>query len=691
MPQPREARIAGLGSARVVGFGAAAQGIVPPPVVTVSQWAASTRQVAAESGSPFPGPWSNDVAPYLVEVMDELSLSSPSRRVVLKKSHQVAGTEAGLNATGCIIDRTPAPCLVVLPNDGEMKKFNRVKLQPMIDKTDSLREKVAGVKSRDERASTVSFKPFRGGFLQVTSGNTSAGLKMISVRFVHLSEVSEYPLDVDQQGDPVALAEKRTTAYSGREKIFYESTPDLAGSCRISKLYEASDQRRFYVPCPHCGDFQALLWERLAKDDPAKAVYSCAGCGADVAHHHKRRMIARGVWIKTWPGEDRPPAVIRAEDVARHRARSSAGRQPGFAVNALYSPFLSWAAVVEDYLKAKDTPSRLKDFVRQMLGEPYEAQGEAPPHEKLLAARTSFAWRRVPKGALFLTSGVDVQGNRLEWDVYAWGVGLTGWHIDSGVIAGDPTDAGPWRELGMLLDRTYEDQWGKPWRIDLMGVDSGFLSNQVYRFARRLAATGRVLALDGRDGWRLPPIGTPSTKDIDFEGKKIGAVQLWPVGTYDLKSELYGALTKLVEGPDKVTGAWPIGVLHFTDAGPADEEFFRQLTAEYLRDLVDRSGSATRIWVKDGSRRNERHDIAVYARALARHLSDALTPEHWQSLAASRGARPEDVQGDLARLWSGFEAGIPATVPDSGSSPAPPAGSPARRTGLRIRTIGRLN
>src|SRR5579883_1272770 len=124
-PSPRAERLAserlpGVPKARLVLFAAVAIALAPPPKVMTSAWAAETRVVAAESGSPRPGKWSNDYSPQLVEVMDCLSLADPCRSVVFMKSHQVAGTEAGLNALGCIIDKTPAPCLTILPTLEEM-------------------------------------------------------------------------------------------------------------------------------------------------------------------------------------------------------------------------------------------------------------------------------------------------------------------------------------------------------------------------------------------------------------------------------------------------------------------------------------------------------------------------------------------------------------------------------------------
>ncbi|MGE0155178.1 MAG: terminase gpA endonuclease subunit, partial [Reyranellaceae bacterium] len=544
-------------------------------------------------------------------------------------------------------------------------------LQPTIEATPCLREKVRDRKSRDEDGSTTLFKKFKGGFVQVTGANTSKGLQMITARVILREEISEWPYDVDGRGDPFDLAERACKIYEGREKKLNISTPGVKGACRVSQRYDVSDQRRFYVPCPHCDAFQVLSMERLAKEDPEKAVYSCRACGADIAHHQKRTMLAQGVWLKTYPGDDCPPAIVRRDEIEIYRQRPSRGRQPGFAINVLYSPVETWSAVVGRWLAAQGNPRKLKVFTQQDEGEPYEEKGEQPDHEKLreVALKLGYQWQRVPPGALFITAAVDVQNNRLEYGVYAWGIGLTGWLIDKGIVEGDPVALETWAALDKVLGRTYEDRHGKPWRIDLSGVDTGYQTQAVYRYVRRHASSGRVLALDGRTGWTLPPLGTARKQDVDFEGRKIGAVMLWPVGTWDLKSEHYWALGEMLKGIDPATGRLPPGAAHYLGER-CDPAFFKQLTAEFLKDVEVSSGRTRKEWVKDRSTPNEALDIAVYARALAHHLADGLSAEDWSKLAAERGAPPAEVQADLARLWSPPLPGADA--------PPPPAEAPSR-------------
>lgn len=682
-------RLVALGAAAAwAGFAA---GILPPPVMTVSAWAEEKRIVAEESGSPYPGPWKNARTPYLVEPMDCMGFDHPCRDVTLKFSAQTAKSEACVNFAGYVIDHQPSPMLTVLPSLEEAQKYNKVKVQPTVEATPVLRTRIRATNSRDEDSSTALFKRYPGGFWVLTGANSSKGLQMISARSRIYDEWSEFPEDTDGRGEPTFQAESRGKAWTERgSKSVYASTPAIKGSCRISAKYAASDMRRFYVPCPSCGDYQVLLWKNLDWDEdimPHGAYFTCAGHGCIIHSHSKSAMVAAGVWIKTYPGDGEanpaPPEAFPAEQLEQWRARVSAGRQPGFAIWQAYSPFVPWDNTVAEWLDAQGNPRKIKTFTQQALGEDYEEKGEAPDHERLFDRREPFPARRLPPGVLFTTGAVDVQGDRLEYAVYGYDRGASSWLIDAGVLAGDPDQPEVWKALDEVMARRYLDAWGRPWAVEAWGIDTGFKSQTVYRYARGHAASGRVFALDGRPGWKLPSIGLPKTVDVDFAGKKIGSVQLWPVGTWDLKSEIYGALRYTLQGPDDATGTWPVGAIHF----PSDlctREFFQQLTAEFLADRAVRTGYTVKEWRKSQAR-NEQLDMAVYSRALAHHLSDLLTEAEWDALATARLGRPQDVQASFDALWTPGLAtqqaqAAPQPAPTrEASAPDAPAAAPAAR------------
>lgn len=657
----------------------------PVEAMTASQWAEARRHVSAESGSPAPGKWRNELVPFLAEPMEVSGLDHPARKVIVTGGAQSTKSEVGLNAVGHTIECEPSPVLVMLPSIDEMRKYNKVKLDQMVEATPSLRSRVQESVSRDERGSTGEFKRFRGGFVQLVAAGSPKGLQMLSARLRIYEEVSGYPADTGGRGDPTAQADARSIAWEARgDKVIMISTPNIKGACRITEEFEASDQRRLYVPCPHCGAYQHLVLGGLQPGaDLDSTWYACAAAGCVIEHSEKPRMIAAGVWIKAYPDQDAanpaPLAYFPAAELERWRARGSAGRHPGFHIWRIYSPFSLWGRILSDYEAAKGNPVKLKVFTQQTLGEAWEEQGEAPDSERLLERRQKWAANRIPAGVLFLTGATDVQGDRLEWAVYGWDRRLAGYQIARGVIEGDPTTPAPWLAHDEIMARRFQDAWGQTWPVDVWGVDSGYLSQTVYRYVHRHALEGRVRALDGRSGWKLPAIGTPKTIDVDWEGRKLGAVQLWPVGTWDLKSELYGKLRMTIEGPDDA-GQWPAGCMWFSDA--CDRGFFEQLTAEFLDTVERASGRSDRVWVKIRGRRNEQHDLAIYALGLAHHASDGLSDAEWANLEAQRLGPPEQAQLDLASIWAPQlkDAAAERDLPAATSSVTPSgSAAPARR------------
>ncbi|CAK0763427.1 terminase, large subunit [uncultured Gammaproteobacteria bacterium] len=599
--------------------------------------------------------------------------------VVFVGGRQSAKSEPALNAIGWTIDQAPAPIIVFLPSLEEVRKWERIKLQPMIDATPALARLVAAKKSRDEDASTGTFKRFAGGTLTIANAGSSKALQMISGRLLVCEELTEWPDDVGGRGHPFDQAVGRLDAWSERGvKIYCPSTPGLEGGCRISEMYEASDRRRYYVPCPHCGWFQVLGLDRLviaSKRVPYGATMTCRANGCVIEHHAKRGMLAKGVWLKTFPAADEadqaPDLTVSPEDVEQFRARQAHGLQPGFHVNQFYSPFRSWDDIAAKFLDIGDDYDRAdnekkRDFVTQALGEAYAAAGEAPDHERLYALRQPFPLGVVFKDAPYLTGFIDVQGNRFEYAVYGWGPDLGGRLIDYGTLPADTGRWADWAGLKAVLRRRYRGETGSSHRVDVWGIDTGYQTNLAYRFCRAHAG---VMACDGRDGWRRAAIGTPSDVDVDDGGRKIrGGCKLWPIGTWPIKQTIYGALRQLLSGPGE-DGRFPSGTILFPAA--LDLSFFKGLTAESLETVSD-GGRTVRRWVKKAGQANEPLDTLVGCRALAEWAGvELMTAEQWQAMVAERftvTSQPFDLFSLASPVQSGPE--VTAGPEDDADEPA---------------------
>lgn len=562
------------------------EGLRPEQPLTVSEWADKHRRLSSKA-SAEPGPWRTNRTPYLREPMDCLSSISPVQRVVMMFAAQTGKTEAGANWLGYVIDHAPGPMLLVQPTVEMAKRLSKQRLESLITETPVLAEKIAPSRSRDS-GNTMFAKDFPGGMMLLTGSNSATGLRSTPCRYIFCDEIDAFPSDVDGEGDPVSLAEKRATTFA-RRKILLTSTPTVKDFSRIEAEYERSDQRRFYVPCPCCSVMQWLKWPQLKweNNEPATAAYECEVCHERFAEIHKPAMLRKGEWRATAP---------------------SNGKTAGFQLSGLYSPlgWLSWADMVDDFLRAKADAPMLKSFVNTRLAETWEEDfASKVSADGLLDRCEHYQAAMVPEGGLALTVGVDVQDNRLAISVWAWGREEEGWLLDHQEIYGDPSRQELWKQLDEVVLREWPHAVGLAMRPDVVAIDSGgHFTAEVYQYARERARQG-VVAIKGQSQRGKPPIGKGSKVDVNHQGRtlKRGAV-VYLVGGDTVKTTLFGRLKHNEQGA---------GFLHFHMGTTG--EYFEQLTAEKQVLRYNRGGFPTREWVKKPSARNEALDCLVYAYA----------------------------------------------------------------------------
>lgn len=596
------------------------EGLQPDAVLTVSEWADQFRVLSPKSASE-PGRWRTHRTPYLQAIMDALSVSSPIQRVVFMKGAQVGGTEAGNNWIGYVIHMAPGPMMAVSPTVEMAKRNSRQRVDPQLEDVPALRERVAPARSRDS-GNTVLSKEFPGGVLVMTGANSAVGLRSMPARYLFMDEVDGYPGDVEGEGDPILLAERRSATFARRRKIFLVSTPTIKSTSRIQREYDLSDQRQYFVPCPHCEHPQVLQFTQLRWEEhqPETAAYACEHCETLIAEHHKTLMLAKGYWQPTATGD---------------------GQTQGYHLSSLYSPlgWFSWADAVRMYEAAQTSPDLMKGFVNTVLGEAYEEAFDAPEWERLYERREPYPIGVVPEGGLFLTAGVDIQRDRIECEVVAWGRNKISWSVDYRVLDGDTTQPKVWQQLDRLLNHDWPHAKGATLAIRVMAVDSGYATQDVYQWVRQYpqaawgAAGARaihprtVVAIKGRD---TETALISSTSRADTGGKRLG-LKLWHVSGPVAKVELYRwlKLPKPTDAELEQGGNFPPGSCHFPEY---HEEYFKQLTAE-RRIIRLHKGYPKAVWEKDPARRNEALDCRVYARAAASLYGlDRFHERHWQRL-----------------------------------------------------------
>ncbi|QLH39511.1 MAG: phage terminase large subunit family protein [Defluviicoccus sp.] len=572
-------------------------GLTPDPDLTVSAWADRHRMLSPR-GANEAGPWRTSRTPYLQELMDALSPRHPAQRVVFMKGSQLGASESGCNWIGFVIHHAPGPMLAVQPSVELAKRFSQQRIDPLIEESPALREKVAPARARDS-GNTVLSKEFPGGILVMTGANSAVGLRSMPVRYLFLDEVDAYPPSADDEGDPVALAEARTRTFSWRRKVFLASTPTIKGLLRIEREFEASDQRRYFVPCPHCGQDQWLKFARLRWEtgQPETAAYVCEGCEQPIAEHHKTRMLAAGEWRPTATPAD--PLSI------------------GFHLSSLYSPvgWLSWERIARDWEACQSSDEAKRSFINTVLGETWAETGEAPDWLRLYERREDFVRGTVPPGGLFLTAGADVQKDRIEISVWAWGRGLESWLVDHLVIEGGPGEAATWAQVSTLLGETWPHVSGVRLGLARLGIDTGYEAPAVYAWARR-QGWGQVLPVKGAEGFnRSAPVLGPTHVDATEGGVKIKrGARLWTVAVATFKSETYRFLRSAAPTGEQPTDRYPAGYIHLPRG--VDAEWVKQLVAEQLVTVKTRRGFTRLEWQKLRER-NEALDCRVYARAAA--------------------------------------------------------------------------
>lgn len=561
----------------------------PPPRLTLSEWADTYRRLSPES-SGEPGRWSTERAEYQRGILD--AMTDPRiERVVLMTSARVGKTQCLNNLVGYHIHQDPGPILVVLPTEARAEEWADDDFDPMVRDTPPLRAILGDRKSRALKQRRTH-RIFPGGRLYMVGANAPSGLAAKTIRIVLADEVDRFPASAGEEGDPVALAERRANTIWNR-KIVLSSTPTIAGVSRIEKAYLASDMRRFWVPCHYCGEMQTLKWAQVQPhDDAAAARYYCEHCGTAWTDAQRWGAVRRGEW--------------RAEGEFRGTA--------GFHLNELYSSWRRLSETVANFIELKGSPETLKTFVNTALGETWQERGEAPEFQRLYDRREEWTPMTVPAGGLLLTGGIDTQRDRLEMSVWAWGRNRESWLIDHVVVPGSPFDWKTWEALSVALETRYRHAGGAMMPIDVAALDSGDggTTSEVYAFVRKLGRN-RVIPVKGQD--KQPTAIAPGNKvEVKRNGARIGAVKLWHVGSSHLKGELYGHLR--LERPTTESGeAFPAGYVHLP-MHVASEEFCRQLTAEELRRVVLKSGFARREWAKTRER-NEALDCRVYAKAAA--------------------------------------------------------------------------
>lgn len=541
-----------------------------------------------EGGAAQPGKW--HTLPYQKGIMD--AMTDPEvERITFMKSARVGYTLMITNLIAYHIHQDKAPILVVQPTIEDAQGYSKDQIKSMLLNTPIIENISPDFKTRDSN-NTILRKEFPGMSLMLVGANSARGLRRVSARVVILDEVDGYPPTAGAEGDQITLAARRADAFWNK-KIILGSTPAGQDS-RIQESYEKSDKRQYYVPCPKCGAMQTLEWERIdfsTKGTVKKPVYICLECDEAIEYKHHHAMIEKGEW----------------------RAQQEFTGHAGFHIWAAYSysPGATWRHIVAEFLASKDNPEMFRGWVNTVRGQVWIEDGERlEPLEIMKRAEDYEAL--VPAAAGILTAAVDVQKDRLELLVVAWGPDEESWDLEHVTVIGSPAMAETWEKLDAILTKTWTHANGQELHLQSVAIDSGgHFTDQVYAFVRPREVRN-IYAIKGDATYGKPVITRPSKP----KGKR--KIRLYMVGVNAAKDTVYARM--------RITDT-NRGRIHFPTRFP--EDFYEQLCAEqkvpkYIR------GRRYHVWTLAKNRRNEAWDLQVYNLAALRIIcSDVAVLNHY--------------------------------------------------------------
>lgn len=598
----------------------------------LSDWADAYFKLPSTSAEP--GPFQTDRIPYLRGILNALG-DDAILEVSFAKSSQVAGsTLAEILIAHRIIER-PCGILSIWPGEKKLRRWSRTRLEPMIQSMPQLAARIGRITDsgekrggRREASDTIDLKEFANGFLMCLTSLSTSDLKSTSAPVLVLEELDEWIIDPDQ-GDSEELAERAARTFPLR-KIYRPSTPTLDGHSRIWKHLERSTWHEYWVPCPHCRNFQTLRWRASDNDGeeeagdyhlfwekdgdsqviPGTTCYRCVHCATLIEERFKMPMLERGEWRPRFPQR----------------------RAVGFHINTLYSPLCSWDDVAMKFTTSVGDDEKMKTFDNTWLGLPHKAKTQQVESNVLSQRAEPYGdTTEVPDGVGCLTAGVDVQGDRLEVVVWGWGEHQESWAIAWEQIDGDPGTQRPWDELDAFLLRGWRTQTGAQLRIAAAAVDAHYQSEQVHSFCETRSAR-RVIPIIGKEGAGRPLLRAPDPRKFKKARNQRRPSHL--VGVDSGKALLMSRLRLKLE----LGKPTPHGYVHF--GAHLDSVFYDQLTAEKLTTVYAR-GIPKRQWVKIPGRNNEVLDCTIYAMAALTYLGPQVVASLGHLAEQVRAMKPD--------------------------------------------------
>ncbi|WP_320055604.1 terminase gpA endonuclease subunit [Desulfuromonas thiophila] len=564
--------------------------------------------------------WRAAKAPAVAKAMDLIAQPSV-RKATIAKGVQIGGTVGiGFGYLAWDTSRNGGDnALIALGDEKAANKLISGKLHPILRHTEPL-QKLGGDKPRAQELSSMNLA--NGTTIYTGWARAINTLSSQDCRVVIKEEFSKWNEAVGHGSNASAECDARADTYPDTCKIIELSTQGPKGGPLDQSLAEADVMYRYHVACPHCGHRHEMAWEHVTWPEDASpnqiqrdqlAGYACPGCGVIWDDYARDQAVTAGTYVSSAPEITKPIHI-------------------GIIIPGWLSLYNSLSKIAAKWIRAQGNKTKLMAWHNLYAAMSYEEeQGERYDWQQLHARREPYG-PAVPQRACVLTCAVDVQDDRLELEVVAWGAGEENWGIHTEIIWGPLTSVAPWQQLDDFLRRRFIHQSGASLPIACTCIDTGgHHTKQVYRFVRNKFHR-RIYGVKGSSKQGAPLVGRPTTSNL-------GKIRLFPVGTCAAKETIMGRI-KDVEKPGP-------GYCHFPTT--YDEEYFKQLCAERVSYKWTRDGVVA-VWEKARAR-NEAFDLRVYNEAALallnpkfNQIAAALAPKEEDKTELERAAEPVDQQ-----------------------------------------------
>ena len=533
------------------------------------------------------GYYNFDNAPYLLEIAERLSIRSKTREIALMCGSQMGKTLLMLLFMSYRIKYGSGNILYIMPNLDAVGKFSRIRLSTVLADCVDIEDGILETGSR-KRHNTMLAKTFAGGTLTLTGSNSPIGLKSLPAPIIFFDEVDSFADSAGNEGDPISLANQRCINFMNSRVVFYTSTPTVKNNSNIEKQYMMGSRKLYYVECPFCNETLELNFENLKykvnknTNSSYDVQYMCQHCNNLFDERHKKDMVKKGKWLSQL-GLD----MVNVRE--------------SYRISGLYSLFLSWSDLVNDKLDSEHDMMKMQVFLNSKLCKLVDEHLSSPllsdvAKELVIEHYSS----ELPDGILLLTAGVDVQDDRLAYNIVGWGDGEKCWHLEYDEFYCDLTQTKSWLELEKRLSKTYSTITNHKLKVASVGVNTaGHFANYASSF---------VSVRENRRYYSV--IGSPTTfAGLVKAGKRSAKYKVinYSVNTVKIKDILFGRLS---QNSEKTR-------IHFPHT--FNKNYYDMLMSE-KKVVVKKYGVKKEKYVKTRAR-NEALDCFVYNYAVLQILN----------------------------------------------------------------------